>query len=50
VVAVIADTESDAPHRRAGFAPMGRLTGVGREHGRRVETVITQRALPAAIV
>jgi phosphinothricin acetyltransferase len=51
VVAVIADTGSDASaalHRRHGFTPAGRLTGVGHKHGRWVDTVLMQRVLPAA--
>jgi phosphinothricin acetyltransferase len=51
VVAVIADTGSDASaalHRRLGFAQVGRLTAVGRKHGRWVDTVLMQRALPVA--
>ncbi|GIJ70856.1 GNAT family N-acetyltransferase [Virgisporangium ochraceum] len=49
VVAVIADTGSDASaalHRRLGFANAGRLTAVGHKHGRWVDTVLMQRALP----
>jgi phosphinothricin acetyltransferase len=51
VVAVIADTGSDASaalHRRLGFTHAGRLTAVGRKHGRWVDTVLMQRALPSA--
>jgi phosphinothricin acetyltransferase len=51
VVAVIADTGSDASaalHRRLGFAHAGRLTAVGHKHGRWVDTVLMQRALPVA--
>jgi len=48
VIAVIADTGSDASaalHRRFGFTPAGRLTGVGRKHGRWIDTVLMQRDL-----
>jgi L-amino acid N-acyltransferase YncA len=48
VIAVIADTGSDASaalHRRFGFAEVGRLTGVGRKHGRWIDTVLMQRDL-----
>jgi len=48
VIAVIADTGSDASaalHRRFGFAEAGRLTGVGRKHGRWIDTVLMQRDL-----
>jgi L-amino acid N-acyltransferase YncA len=48
VIAVIADTGSDASaarHRRLGFTEAGRLTGVGRKHGRWVDTVLMQREL-----
>ena len=48
VIAVIADTGSDASaalHRRFGFTQAGLLTGVGRKHGRWVDTVLMQRAL-----
>jgi phosphinothricin acetyltransferase len=51
VVAVIADTGSDASaalHHRLGFTHVGRLTSVGRKHGRWVDTVLMQRSLPAA--
>ena len=50
VIAVIADTGSDASaalHRRFGFAEAGRLAGVGRKHGRWIDTVLMQRALGA---
>ena len=50
VIAVIADTGSDASaalHRRFGFAEAGRLSGVGRKHGRWVDTVLMQRDLGA---
>jgi len=48
VIAVIADTGSDASaalHRRFGFAEAGRLRGVGRKHGRWIDTVLMQREL-----
>jgi L-amino acid N-acyltransferase YncA len=51
VVAVIADDGdggSLALHRRLGFTDAGRLTGVGRKHGRWIDTVLMQRALPGA--
>ncbi len=50
VIAVIADTGSDASaalHRRFGFTHAGRLTGVGRKHGRWIDTVLMQRELGA---
>jgi L-amino acid N-acyltransferase YncA len=50
VIAVIADTGSDASaalHRRFGFAEAGRLSAVGRKHGRWVDTVLMQRDLGA---
>jgi L-amino acid N-acyltransferase YncA len=50
VIAVIADTGSDASealHRRLGFVPAGRLTAVGRKHGRWIDTVLMQRDLGA---
>jgi L-amino acid N-acyltransferase YncA len=48
VIAVIADTGSDASaalHQRFGFAHAGRLAGVGRKHGRWIDTVLMQREL-----
>jgi L-amino acid N-acyltransferase YncA len=48
VIAVIADTGSDASaalHRRLGFTTAGRLTRVGRKHGRWIDTVLMQREL-----
>jgi L-amino acid N-acyltransferase YncA len=50
VVAVIADAgpaseASIALHRSLGFGHVGRLTGVGRKHGRWIDTVLMQRAL-----
>jgi L-amino acid N-acyltransferase YncA len=48
VIAVIADTGDDASaalHRRFGFAHAGRLSGVGRKHGRWIDTVLMQRKL-----
>ena len=50
VIAVIADSGSDASaalHRRFGFTEAGRLAGVGRKHGRWVDTVLMQRDLGA---
>ena len=50
IIAVIADTGSDASaalHRRFGFAEAGRLSGVGRKHGRWIDTVLMQRDLGA---
>jgi L-amino acid N-acyltransferase YncA len=48
VIAVIADTGSDASaalHRRFGFAEAGRLSEVGRKHGRWIDTVLMQKDL-----
>jgi L-amino acid N-acyltransferase YncA len=48
VIAVIADTGSDASaalHRRFGFTDAGRLSRVGRKHGRWIDTVLMQREL-----
>ena len=48
IIAVIADTGSDASaalHRRFGFAEAGRLSGVGRKHGRWIDTVLMQKDL-----
>ena len=50
VVAVIADPGPDsaasiALHRSFGFAHAGRLVGVGRKHGRWINTVLMQRDL-----
>ena len=48
VIAVIADTGSDASaalHRRFGFTHAGRLSGVGRKHGRWIDTVLMQKNL-----
>jgi L-amino acid N-acyltransferase YncA len=48
VIAVIADTGSDASptlHRRCGFTEAGRLTAVGRKHGRWIDTLLMQREL-----
>ncbi len=48
VIAVIADTGGDASaalHRRFGFVQAGRLCGVGRKHGRWIDTVLMQREL-----
>jgi L-amino acid N-acyltransferase YncA len=51
VIAVIADTGSDASaalHRRFGFTEAGRLSAVGRKHGRWVDTLLMQKDLGAA--
>jgi len=48
VIAVIVDAGSDASlalHRRLGFAQAGRLSSVGRKHGRWLDTVLMQREL-----
>jgi L-amino acid N-acyltransferase YncA len=48
VIAVIADTGSDASaalHRRFGFTQAGVLAGVGRKHGRWIDTVLMQKDL-----
>jgi phosphinothricin acetyltransferase len=48
VIAVIADTGSDASaalHRRFGFTPAGLLSGVGRKHGRWIDTLLMQKEL-----
>ena len=48
VIAVIADTGSDASaalHRRLGFAEAGRLSAVGRKHGRWIDTLLMQKEL-----
>jgi len=48
VIAVIADTGSDASaalHRRFGFTQAGLLSGVGRKHGRWIDTLLMQREL-----
>ena len=48
VIAVIADTGSDASaalHRRFGFTQAGLLSGVGRKHGRWIDTVLMQKEL-----
>jgi L-amino acid N-acyltransferase YncA len=50
VIAVIADTGSDASaalHRRLGFTDVGKLSSVGRKHGRWVDTVLMQKDLGA---
>jgi phosphinothricin acetyltransferase len=50
MVAVIADAGGDASvalHRSLGFVTVGRLVGVGRKHGRWVDTVLMQRDLAA---
>ncbi len=50
MIAVIADAGADseasvALHRAFGFADVGRLTAVGRKHGRWIDTVLMQRGL-----
>ena len=48
VIAVIADTGSDASaalHRRFCFTHAGLLSGVGRKHGRWIDTVLMQKDL-----
>ncbi len=53
VIAVIADTGSEASaalHRRFGFTQAGRLAGVGRKHGRWIDTVLMQKDLAQAVV
>jgi len=48
VIAVIADTGNDASaalHRRFGFIQAGLLAGVGRKHGRWVDTLLMQKDL-----
>ncbi len=48
VIAVIADAGSDASaalHRRFGFTQAGRLSGVGRKHGRWIDTLLMQKEL-----
>jgi phosphinothricin acetyltransferase len=48
VIAVIADTGSDASaalHRRFGFTQAGLLAGVGRKHGRWIDTLLMQKEL-----
>jgi len=48
VIAVIADTGSDASaalHRRFGFVQAGLLSGVGRKHGRWIDTLLMQKDL-----
>ena len=48
VIAVIADTGSDASaalHRRFGFTQAGLLSGVGRKHGRWIDTLLMQKDL-----
>ena len=51
VIAVIADTGSDASaalHRRFGFTQAGLLAGVGRKHGRWIDTLLMQKNLGQA--
>jgi L-amino acid N-acyltransferase YncA len=48
VIAVIADTgdpASAALHRACGFTEAGRLSKVGRKHGRWIDTVLLQRTV-----
>ncbi|MFJ5707486.1 GNAT family N-acetyltransferase [Streptomyces sp. NPDC093105] len=50
MIAVVADSgtaASFALHRRLGFTEAGRLRAVGHKHGRRLDTVLLQRTLPA---
>jgi L-amino acid N-acyltransferase YncA len=50
VIAVIADTGDEASaalHRALGFTEAGLLRGVGRKHGRWVDTLLLQRDLSA---
>jgi len=49
VIADSGDGASAALHRRFGFAQAGRLTAVGRKHGRWIDTILMQRELPAAL-
>ncbi|MER6981429.1 GNAT family N-acetyltransferase [Streptomyces carpinensis] len=48
VIAVIADgvDASAALHRRFGFTDAGRLTAVGYKHGRWIDTLLLELALP----
>ena len=51
VIAVIADTGSGASaalHRRFGFTQAGLLSGVGRKHGRWIDTLLMQKELEPA--
>ena len=51
VIAVIADTgggASAALHRRFGFTQAGLLSGVGRKHGRWIDTLLMQKELEPA--
>lgn len=51
VIAVIADSGDEASvalHLACGFTHAGRLTEVGFKHGRWIDTVLMQRALPPA--
>ena len=51
VIAVIADTGSDASaalHRRFGFTEAGLLCGVGRKHGRWIDTLLMQKELESS--
>jgi len=42
---VLPNDASAALHRRFGFTEAGRLAGVGRKHGRWIDTVLMQREL-----
>lgn len=51
VIAVIADTGNDASaalHRRFGFTQAGLLSGVGRKHGRWIDTLLMQKELESS--
>ena len=51
VIAVIADTGSGASaalHRRFGFIQAGLLAGVGRKHGRWIDTLLMQKELESS--
>lgn len=51
VIAVIADTGSEASaalHRRFGFTQAGLLSGVGRKHGRWIDTLLMQKELESS--
>ncbi|MGK4907301.1 MULTISPECIES: GNAT family N-acetyltransferase [unclassified Streptomyces] len=48
MIAVISDAGTDASvalHHKHGFRTTGRLSAVGRKHGRWIDTVLMQRAL-----
>ncbi len=51
VVAVVAGSGGEAavsaaPHRRFGFADVGRLTAVGYGYGRRIDTLLERALFP----